>query len=145
MSKIKRSRKVGTVVDIDGKFLWFTKKFSTEINGVFQAAKGTQLNFGDVLQTDAYTTAVISFDVGGRAVIPPNKRISVTYEDIWNLTPFPLGDLASEIKSIDVLEDLIPSEISTQMRWTIDNFKRSSQPKKFQIETAGGVMGGLEG
>lgn len=143
MSYLRQGMKIGRVVDIDGGMHWFSRKFSTGSPGVFQLAIGSPLFVGDILQTGSVGIVTIAFDVGGRAVVPSQMRILVFTEDICSLTGAFMGDLRSAVQDATSVDDLAPSGVSR----TLDRWKKEfpGKHKQFAIETAGGVMGGLEG
>lgn len=141
----KQPTLAGKIIDIDGPRLYFTRKFSTGVKGVFQAITGTYVFLNDILQTDRDTRAVIEFCVGGRVTVDRNERILVrTPESIVWITPKNNSDLyMSDLEKYDS-----PGALLGRRNMFPDparglDLKR--REKEFHIKTTGGVLGGIEG
>jgi FecR protein len=111
-------RRVGNVVDIDGPRL-YTNRLKTQ--GWYQAYCGMTTYLTERLRTDAETQAVLEFLVGGRAGIGRNSHVEI-------MTPKEVGKAGATMR------------INAGTFWA--NLDR--QEKKFEIQTAGGVIG-IEG
>ncbi len=111
-----KARAVGSVVDIDGPQLK-TNRLKEE--KWYQAYRTMPTLYKERLIAGPDTSATIEFAVGGRAVIAPGSKVEVLNEDVL--------------------------KIESGTVWAkFDGEKWENGPKKFQIQTAGGVMG-IEG
>lgn len=112
-----KPKRVGTVIDIDGKQL-NTNRLS-EDNRWYQAYQSMPTLFQERLAAGDKTTATVEFIVGGKAVIAPGTEVEIKDDDVM------------VVKSGTV--------------WAqFDKKKLAGDNRKFEIRTAGGVMG-IEG
>ena len=123
-------RLVGSVVDIDGPRLEFTRRYpDRQFIGWFQVAPGMKTYLGDVFRTSPTTTATLEFLVGGRAVLRPRSLFRI-------VTP-------KDVTELDFSGPMAPGLLHSAAGYVWEMFDK--QDKSFQIQTAGGVLGGREG
>lgn len=121
MSENKNQKRVGYVLDIDGTRLMFTRKYQSR-TATFQAYKNMQVYIGDIFETDQNTIATIAFAIGGYAVISPKMKIEV------------VGQRDVEVVGNQFI-------IKAGRMW----HKIDKHNSMLQIQTSGGVLGGIEG
>jgi len=119
---------VGSVVDIDGPRLEFTRRSPVGIvYGWYQAIPGTKIYLNDIFRTQPHTTGTIEFLIGGRAVLPPGTvNQVVTPKDITEVYD-PTEPLRAQM-----------NRRSAKKLWEfLDRFDK--QDKVFHIQSAGGA------
>lgn len=114
-------KKLGKVLDIDGRRLMYKRKFPSGQVGTFQAYPGMKVFLNDHFITDENTLATLEFDIGGRALVSPGTEIVVTGQ-----------------REIDMVGNQFI--IKSGKMWA----KIDRQNSQLQIQTAGGAMG-IEG
>ena len=112
----EKPQQVAKVIDIDGPQL---KTNRLKESKWYQAYQTMPTFYKERLEADSKTTATIEFLVGGKAVIAPGTEVEVLNKEVL------------KVKSGTV--------------WAqFDKQKLAGENKRFQIQTAGGVMG-IEG
>ena len=112
----EKPQQVAKVIDIDGPQLKTNRLKEAKW---YQAYQTMPTFYKERLEADSKTTATIEFLVGGKAVIAPGTEVEVLNKEVL------------KVKSGTV--------------WAqFDKQKLAGENKRFQIQTAGGVMG-IEG